>query len=265
MDLARGINSYVGGYSHTEVMVSEHRLSGIGRVHCSEQILAGGSSHWYRTVGQRRATMAVRRECENQAFGLKRLEGAEMSFNIVAIRTAEETDGSLYPTIGDESSPIEMEQLDGRSTQHWVASLLRVGQVTPKGLEYIARFKHVQADVFITDARIAIACEKYDKGSTWFPIGGMAGRPRGGWALVQTGKSWPRCDDRCARFVYVQPSRGLDGDELMLHGHEILLSGLVECALDIDYLRCWVLLKLSLDALTFRSWLHIIGWSFVPS
>jgi hypothetical protein len=90
-----------------------------------------------------------------------------MSFNILTIRTAEFDDGALYPVLGDAGSPIELEQLDGADVQRLVATALEVHEVVDGKLRSVVKVPDIKAHFLITDARIAIACEKYDKGGGW--------------------------------------------------------------------------------------------------
>jgi hypothetical protein len=94
-----------------------------------------------------------------------------VSFNIIGIRTHESNDGRLYPLVGDSYTPIEFEEHDGEPV--WVtASALSVGEVAGGGIRNVAKMKDTKIDVMISDARLALACSKFDKGSTWWGIGG---------------------------------------------------------------------------------------------
>lgn len=90
-----------------------------------------------------------------------------MTFNILTIRTAEFEDGSLYPVLGDESSEIEFEPRDGKDVKSLFANRLAVHRIVGSNLEKQASVADIRASVFITDARVAVACSKYDKGGGW--------------------------------------------------------------------------------------------------
>ena len=95
-------------------------------------------------------------------------------FNILVVRTAEQDDGTMYPVIGDETWPIELEPLDGPRPQTLVATGLSVSVVDGGALKRVVTVKDIKADVLLTDARVAVACEKYTKGGGWVGIGGGA-------------------------------------------------------------------------------------------
>lgn len=90
-----------------------------------------------------------------------------MAFNILTIRTADDEDGSMYPVLGDERSPIELERLDGSHILPATATALEVNHGKKDG----AKVSEIKADVLITDARVAVACAKFDKGGGWTGFG----------------------------------------------------------------------------------------------
>jgi len=90
-----------------------------------------------------------------------------MAFNILTIRTAEYEDGALYPVLGDERNEIEFERFDGSNVKVVYATALRVHRQVGSSLVKEAGIAEIQASVYITDARVAIACTKYDKGGGW--------------------------------------------------------------------------------------------------
>ncbi|MEQ1702328.1 MAG: DUF2510 domain-containing protein [Ilumatobacteraceae bacterium] len=90
-----------------------------------------------------------------------------MAFNILTIRTADYDDGSLYPVLGDERNEIEFEPLDGTNVKTLYANAMQVRRVVGSTLNQEASISEIKASVYITDARVAIACTKYDKGGGW--------------------------------------------------------------------------------------------------
>ncbi|MGO9902524.1 MAG: hypothetical protein ACLP0J_23215, partial [Solirubrobacteraceae bacterium] len=78
--------------------------------------------------------------------------------------------GLLFPVPGTEKNTIVLEDRDGNNVQHLTASevIFKVGAQT--------KFKDrkVKIDLFVTDARFALACSSYDKGGghTFFGGGG---------------------------------------------------------------------------------------------
>lgn len=90
-----------------------------------------------------------------------------MSYTMLTIRTAEFEDGALYPVLGDERNEIEFEALDGRDVKTLYAESLTVLRTVGSKLVTQAKVSDIKATVFVTDARVAIACTKYDKGGGW--------------------------------------------------------------------------------------------------
>lgn len=98
-----------------------------------------------------------------------------MSFDVLAIRSGlDDGDDVLYPALSDASSPeiIAMEAYDGPSVARVVATAVSVMRVREGGLKTIASLRDVKIDIYITDGRLAFACEKYDKGGGWVGFGG---------------------------------------------------------------------------------------------
>lgn len=77
-------------------------------------------------------------------------------------------DGLILPVPAGERNTIHFEERDGSNIQRLTASHveLRAGGKT------VFKAPDVKLDVFITDARVAFACSKFDKGGGW--IGGPA-------------------------------------------------------------------------------------------
>jgi hypothetical protein len=130
-----------------------------------------------------------------------------MGYSILAIRTAEEEDGRLYPVVGDDRSPVELEPLDG-SIQRLSGRAVMVSELVAGGMKTVARFKDVKVDVLITESRVALCCDKYEKGGGWVGFGAgafvavaangvskarAAHRRRGKMLVGQVRYSWLRC------------------------------------------------------------------------
>jgi hypothetical protein len=94
------------------------------------------------------------------------------SFKVFAIRTAQDVDGRLYPVLGDQGAeyPMELEELDG-SVQRVKLSGLGLSEYHSKGLKTILTLKDVPVELFITEARVVIACEQWNRGSRYWGIG----------------------------------------------------------------------------------------------
>lgn len=74
--------------------------------------------------------------------------------------------GLIFPVPGAQKNTVAFESRDGESIQSLTANALefKVGNRT------MLRVRKVRIDFFITDARLAVACSKYDKGGGW--VGG---------------------------------------------------------------------------------------------
>ena len=94
-----------------------------------------------------------------------------MRYDILTIRTAEHSDGSLYPVLGDENFPIELEPQDSTNIQRIVSTALTVSEHRDGSWPEVSHVKDVRADLIITDARLAVACSRYDKGGGWYGVG----------------------------------------------------------------------------------------------
>ena len=101
-----------------------------------------------------------------------------MSFNVLTIRSGLDTaDDALYPALSDVSVPdvIALDRRDGQQVTRVVATAVRVLEARAGGLKQLVSLREVKIDVFVTDSRVALACEKYDKGGGWvgFGAGGL--------------------------------------------------------------------------------------------
>jgi hypothetical protein len=101
-----------------------------------------------------------------------------VSFNVLTIRSGLDTDGgALYPVLSEVSGPeiIVLDHQDGQQVTRVVATAVRVLEARAGSLKQLVGLREVKIDVFITDSRLALACEKYDKGGGWvgFGAGGL--------------------------------------------------------------------------------------------
>lgn len=97
-----------------------------------------------------------------------------MSFNVLTIRSGLDTgDDALHPVLSDASSPdiIAMDDYDGPNVTKVVATAVRVLEAGSE-LKTLVKLREVKIDIYITDGRLALACEKYDKGGGWVGFGG---------------------------------------------------------------------------------------------
>jgi hypothetical protein len=101
-----------------------------------------------------------------------------VSFNVLTVRSGLDTgNDALYPTLSSASDAevITLDGYDGQQVTKIVATAVRVHQVSSNGLKVLIRLQDVKIDIYITDSRLALACEKYDKGGGWvgFGAGGL--------------------------------------------------------------------------------------------
>ena len=97
-----------------------------------------------------------------------------MTFNVLTIRAGDDPgDDAMYPVLSDVSQPelIAFDRYDGQNTMRVVATAVQV-MTTGSQLKTLAKLREVKIDVYITDGRLALACEKYDKGGGWVGFGG---------------------------------------------------------------------------------------------
>jgi hypothetical protein len=94
-------------------------------------------------------------------------------YTLLTIRTGEEDDGRFYPLLGDNPL-IEREPSDGARADQLIG--VNLTAKVAGGAKNIAQARKIKAVVLVTDARVAVACEKYDKGGGWvgFGLGGIA-------------------------------------------------------------------------------------------
>lgn len=98
-----------------------------------------------------------------------------MSFNVLTIRSGLDAgDDALHPMLSDSSSSaiVAMDRYDGPNVMNVVATAVRVLEVCDGNLKTLAKLREVKIDIYITDGRLALACEKYDKGGGWVGFGG---------------------------------------------------------------------------------------------
>ncbi|HWA54580.1 MAG TPA: zinc ribbon domain-containing protein [Solirubrobacterales bacterium] len=127
--------------------------------------------------------------------------------------------GLIFPIPGAQKNTVVFEPRDGEAIQSLTAKALdfKVGNRT------MLRVRKVRIDFFITDARLAVACSKYDKGGGW--VGGATAmvvfnsvskaraklRSRGKMLAGQVRYPW-------LRWVASTPKTGFSSEEtLVLH------------------------------------------------
>ena len=99
-----------------------------------------------------------------------------MSFNILALRTGDDTDGTIWPVPARAPGGFltEAEPGDGQGVVCIPVAAVSVGAVTDSGIQQVMSLGDLTAWVCITDSRVIFAASKFDKGSSWAgwgPIG----------------------------------------------------------------------------------------------
>jgi hypothetical protein len=79
-------------------------------------------------------------------------------------------DGLLHPVPGDKANEILLEARDGNNVKVICAKRLKLKRGEHTELD----LSDIRIDVYITDARVALACSKYDKGGGWSGFGAGA-------------------------------------------------------------------------------------------
>jgi hypothetical protein len=102
---------------------------------------------------------------------------AAASYRICAIREVAEagrkaSEGFLYPVALDRPDEIALEARDGDDIKRVNCTSIKVMQVGSKG--QMLRVREIRGQVLVTDARITVACSKYDKGGGWWGTGAGA-------------------------------------------------------------------------------------------
>jgi hypothetical protein len=74
----------------------------------------------------------------------------------------------MVPVPGQEKNTVVLERRDGTNIERLTA---KSAEMTRNG-KTVFKVSDVKIDVFITDARVALACSKYDKGGGWIGSAG---------------------------------------------------------------------------------------------
>jgi hypothetical protein len=100
-----------------------------------------------------------------------------VAWNFFAVVDATDDDAALYPILSspDATCAVQLDRSDGetlwrRATGARVLGINAAGQLA----SVVPLPSDVTWDVLITDARVIVYCEKYDKGGGWVGFGGAA-------------------------------------------------------------------------------------------
>jgi hypothetical protein len=98
-----------------------------------------------------------------------------MAYRFVTVRTQDDDDGTMYPIFSAPGTPylFEIEPADGGNIAHFVAKGLSVKEQGGRASD-VLKVSEVKLDVYITDARVVVCCEKFDKGGGWSGFGAGA-------------------------------------------------------------------------------------------
>lgn len=93
-----------------------------------------------------------------------------MSFNLLAIRELNAPADPLYPSPAEQPDTVELTEADGQPSAPFKVGEMNL-RVVAQGQQpqRLLRVKDMTAVVRTTDARITVACSKYDKGGGWAP------------------------------------------------------------------------------------------------
>lgn len=92
------------------------------------------------------------------------------NFNILAVLDGDAVADPLYPTPGEQPDSVEPVAQDGQCLPPITAGELVVREVLPGGnTKRLVRVHDIKAKVVVSQARVTVACSKYDKGGGWKP------------------------------------------------------------------------------------------------
>lgn len=89
-------------------------------------------------------------------------------FSILAVKDGAWED-PLYPMPGEQPDTVELAPADGQTVERLTATEMTVLELTSGSARRLLHVEKMKAVVFITDARVAVACSKFDKGGGWTP------------------------------------------------------------------------------------------------
>lgn len=104
---------------------------------------------------------------------------AARAYTICAIREIADAPGDIeeglfYPVGLEQRDTVALEPRDGSNVKRLKCTAIAIAPVG--GKQTLLRAKEVSAQVLLTDARLTVACTKYDKGGGWsgWGVGGLA-------------------------------------------------------------------------------------------
>jgi hypothetical protein len=97
-----------------------------------------------------------------------------MAWNFLTVVDADHDDPALYPVMSDQSSsmPVALDEYDGNNPVLLTCSKIKIGHYHGTAEPKTDQEIELDLQVVITDARVIVYCEKYDKGGGWVGFGG---------------------------------------------------------------------------------------------
>jgi hypothetical protein len=92
-----------------------------------------------------------------------------VGWDLLAIRTEHDTDGRLYPLVGSGSSPFELEPDDGQ-VKTFIAKGMSLRE-NIDGEKRLAFIPDVRISLSVTESRVVIGCEHWNKGNRYWGVG----------------------------------------------------------------------------------------------
>ena len=101
-----------------------------------------------------------------------------MTYEFFRVIDATHDDPTVYPVLSapGDPRPFEWELSDGRSPLEFSTKRMTISEYTGNGWTQTKGFTDLTFTVCITDARVVVYCEKFEKGGGWrgFGLGGLA-------------------------------------------------------------------------------------------
>jgi hypothetical protein len=95
-----------------------------------------------------------------------------VTFNLLTVRTAQDDDGRLYPILGAQGDayPFQLEQWDGHIFNSEATGMV-LTQFINEVPKLLTRLTEVPVQIYVTESRVIVACEKWNKGDRYWGVG----------------------------------------------------------------------------------------------
>lgn len=96
-----------------------------------------------------------------------------MNFDVLGVRSIGDREGGavLYPFVAPDGATVALEPPDGPHPQQAVANSVTVFETKPRSGQKLVGVSNAAVWLTVTDSRVTMACERYDRGSRWFGFG----------------------------------------------------------------------------------------------